>query len=230
MARVLHLYYEDGLRQAEIASRFGLSQARVSRLLKRALDEGVVRISVLPVPGVNTGVEEALEERFCLRSAVVVDTEGDRLLADVGAAAAHHLETSLRGGQLVGISARSTFLRSTLEQVRLRASLQGVCVVQILGGLGDPSETEHANRLTEQMAARLGACVLAHAGRDRLARERPALLEDPFVAKTVQLYDHLDVAIMGIGSVDRATIPARSAGALTERDLKELMRAAAVGK
>ncbi len=231
MARVAHLYHEDGLRQAEIASRFGLSQARVSRLLKRAVDEGVVRISVLPVPGVNTGDEEALEERFGLRSAVVVDTEGDRLVADVGAAAAYHLETSLRSGQLVGISSRSTFLRSTLEQVRLRAPLQGVRVVQILGGLGDPSETEHANRLTEQMAARLGGEPVflptpAVTGSPESAR---ALLEDPFVAKTVQLYDHLDVAIMGIGSVDRATITARSAGALTERDLRELMRAGAVG-
>ena len=40
MTKVARLYYEQGLRQAEIADRLDLSQSRVSRLLKQAEKEG----------------------------------------------------------------------------------------------------------------------------------------------------------------------------------------------
>lgn len=231
MARIAHLYHGEGLRQAEIANRFGVSQARVSRLLKRAEQEGIIRTTVVPVPGVNTADEARLEERYHLRRAIVVDTGGDRLVADVGAATAYHLETALRNGQVVGISSRSTFVRSTVEQLHMRAALQGIRVVQILGGLGDPSETEHANRLTEQLAARLGGEPVflpapAIVGSPASAR---ALLDDPFVVRTIGLYDQLDLAIVGIGSLDPPSIRTRATGSLSPADLEQLRRLGAVG-
>ena len=38
LAKVASLYYEHNLRQTQIAERLSLSQAGVSRLLKRAVD------------------------------------------------------------------------------------------------------------------------------------------------------------------------------------------------
>ncbi len=46
VARVAQLYHLDGMRQVAIAERLHLSQATVSRLLRRAEREGIVRISI----------------------------------------------------------------------------------------------------------------------------------------------------------------------------------------
>lgn len=46
LTTVSRLYHERGLRQPQIAAQLDLSQATVSRLLKRAQDEGIVRITV----------------------------------------------------------------------------------------------------------------------------------------------------------------------------------------
>ena len=46
MTKVARLYYERDLTQPEIATQLDLSQATVSRLLKRAKQEQVVRTTV----------------------------------------------------------------------------------------------------------------------------------------------------------------------------------------
>ena len=46
MLRVAQLYHKDKLKQAEISQNLHVSQATVSRLLKRAEDGGVVRVTI----------------------------------------------------------------------------------------------------------------------------------------------------------------------------------------
>ena len=60
MVKVARLYHEHGVRQPEIARRLHVSQARVSRLLKQAELEGIVRTTVVVPAGVQTALEEAL--------------------------------------------------------------------------------------------------------------------------------------------------------------------------
>lgn len=232
MARVARLYYNEGVRQPAIADRLGLSQARVSRLLKRALETGVVRITVLPAPGVNADLEDELQRRFGLSVAVVVDVaEDEELLRCLGAAAAYYLETSLRSGDLVGMSSRSATLLATIEQMRPVLARPGIRVVQILGGIGDPEATAHANRLTEQFAERVRgeAVFLASPAVAGSAASAQALRADRFVAATMTLYDQLDVAVVGVGALDSDSVHARSGDVMSVGELEELRRLGAVG-
>ena len=64
MTKVAHLYYEQELSQSEIATKLNLSQANISRLLKRALQEQIVRITVSPPHSVYTDLEEELEKKY----------------------------------------------------------------------------------------------------------------------------------------------------------------------
>ena len=77
MVKVARLYHEHGVRQPEIARRLHVSQARVSRLLKQAEQDGIVRTTVVVPEGVQTALEEQLEARFGLREAVVVEALDD---------------------------------------------------------------------------------------------------------------------------------------------------------
>ena len=46
MVQCLELYYRQGRSQKDIAAALGVSAATVSRLLKRAFDEGLVRVEL----------------------------------------------------------------------------------------------------------------------------------------------------------------------------------------
>ena len=66
MVRVARMYYENEMRQSEIATQLGLSQATISRLFKKAKDEGIVRISVNVPHGVFSDLEEEIIAKFNL--------------------------------------------------------------------------------------------------------------------------------------------------------------------
>jgi DNA-binding transcriptional regulator LsrR (DeoR family) len=61
MAKVARLYYERGLKQTEIAKQLDISQATISRLLKRAEDEQIVRINITVPFGAYPQIEDQLE-------------------------------------------------------------------------------------------------------------------------------------------------------------------------
>ncbi|MEK7709797.1 MAG: sigma factor-like helix-turn-helix DNA-binding protein, partial [candidate division NC10 bacterium] len=87
MVQCLELYYRKQKHQKEIAEALGISSSKVSRLLKRAFAEGLIRVELdLPL---NPRLGAALVERFGLRDAVVVPAGGrGEIKEELGAAAA----------------------------------------------------------------------------------------------------------------------------------------------
>src|SRR5947209_19392753 len=97
MVRCLELYYRQARPQKDIATALGVSAATVSRLLKRAFDEGFVRVE-LDLPRTEA-LETALAQAYGLREAVVIVAGGrGDLKAELGAAAAAHFEKIARNG------------------------------------------------------------------------------------------------------------------------------------
>jgi DNA-binding transcriptional regulator LsrR (DeoR family) len=77
MAKIALLYYEDGQTQSQIAKQLDISQATISRLLKRAQDEQIVRISVRVPVGTYPELEQQIEALYQIKEAVVVDCLSD---------------------------------------------------------------------------------------------------------------------------------------------------------
>ena len=121
MTKVARLYHEHGVLQPEIARRLHISQARVSRLLKQARAEGIVRTTVVVPEGVRTGLEDELERAYGLREAVVVecfDTSEEGIAYELGVSTAAYLEASLTGGDVVGMSSWSATLLAAVDAMR----------------------------------------------------------------------------------------------------------------
>lgn len=233
MVRLARMYYTEGRSQAEIATALSISQARVSRLLKRAEQEQIVRITVSAPPGVFSEVEEALQQAYGLQLAIVVDAPPDEegLLHELGAAAAFYLEATLRSGDTVGISSWSASLLATVDALHPLPKLTGVRIVQILGGVGNPSARVHAHRLTHRFASLVSgeAVPLPSPGLAGSAESARALREDPFVTETMALYDNLTLALVGIGALEPSRLLASSGNAFSGRELALLREANAVG-
>ena len=233
MAKIAHLYHERRLKQPEIASQLGLSQARVSRLLKQAEQVGIVRTTVHPPLGVFTDLEEQLEKKYGLREVVVVDTgsEEEAVIPFLGVSAAVYLQTALVGAHRIGISSWSETLLATVNAMRPVAQSSTQQVVQVLGGLGTPSSQAHATRLTERFAQLLDAqaVFLPVPGVVGSGEVREALMLDPNIQAVFDTFDNLSLVLLGIGSLDPSKLIRESGNVVSAADQESLRQAGAVG-
>lgn len=233
MARVARLYHEGGLSQREIAARLELSQPTVSRLLKRAEAERIVRVVVTHPSGTHPELEEALQERYGLREAMVVETATgeEAMLRDLGAAAGYYLETTLKKGDVVGLSSWSATLLAMVDSMRSLPRPTGSSVVQILGGIGSPEAEVHAAHLTQRLAKLVGgeARLLPAPGVVGSPAARDVLFEDAFVREALARIDRVTVALVGIGALEPSRLLASSGNVFAPRELEKLRRQGAVG-
>jgi DNA-binding transcriptional regulator LsrR (DeoR family) len=234
IARVARLYYENGVKQPEIAKRLNLSQPKVSRLLKQAIDRDIVRITVRVPVGVHAELEEALESKYGLLEAVVVDTSAideAQLMRDLGHAAAFHLETTIRSGEVIGISSWSATLLAMVNAMRPVTGSDDIRVVQVLGGVGDPAAEVHATQLTQRLADVLSGepILLPVPGVVGSSGAREVLEQDEHVQRVLTLFPHITVALVGIGTVQPSPLLARSGNVFTDDELDLVTRAGGVG-
>ncbi len=234
MAKVAQLYHERGLRQSEIVERLDLSQPTVSRLLKRAQEEQIGRIIVRAPYGTHPELEADLESAFGLKEVIVVDVpreNEDAITRSLGAAAAFFLETTLKRGEVVGISSWSTTLLAMVDAMRDVGKLTDVRVVQILGGVGQPGAEVHAARLTKRLADLVAgkAVFLPAPGVTGSSDARDVLLQDPYVRDTVQLFSGVTTALVGVGALEPSRLLAESGNVFSSDELKLLRSRGAVG-
>jgi DNA-binding transcriptional regulator LsrR (DeoR family) len=232
LVRVARMYYSQGKRQPEIARTLGISQPSVSRLLQRAIGEGVVRITVAEPPGVYAELEEALETRYNLLQAVVANAHDEvSTISAIGGAAASYLESTLRHDDVIGVSSWSETLLAAVDSMRPVTSASGCHIVQILGGLGNPMAETHATQLIRRLAELLKgrAAFLPAPGVTASAATKRAYFEDPFVGEAYSYFDRLTVSLVGIGALEPSRLLASSGNVFSSTELEALARVGAVG-
>lgn len=233
LAKVARMYYQHGLRQTEITQRLNVHQSTVSRLLKRAEKEGIVRITLSVPSGAHPDLEEALQGTFGLREAIVVDSIDDeeQIVRDLGAAAAFYLETTLRPTDVVGISAWSAALLAMVDALSPMGRTRGAQVVQILGGIGNPGADSYATHLTRRLANLVAgtATLLPAPGVVGSGEAKRVLLNDRYVRDATRLFRRVTLALVGIGAIEPSKVLAASGNIFSPQELDMLRARGAVG-
>lgn len=234
ITKVARLYYEQELGQTDIAARLSLSQSTVSRLLKRARQEKIVRTIVSVPSGIYPQLEDSLQNRYNLQQAIVVDCTDDSesiIVRELGATAAYYLETTLNQGEVVGISSWSETLLAMVDAMHPLTRQIEARVVQILGGVGNPAAEVHAARLTGRLADLIYGRVthLPAPGVVGSADSLRILLEDHYVREALALFEQVTLALVGIGTVQPSKLLASSGNIFSPAELDILREQGAVG-
>lgn len=194
---VAKLHYEANLSQVEIARKLDVSTATVSRLLQRARTLGIVKIEVLDL-ALPDEITERLVENLGLKRAAIIDTPSSGVLSALSAPLGRLLlDEGLSKGSVIGIG----WGRAVREVVQANLPrIPEVNVVALNGGLQQAAAhfqtNEFVRRATEQFD---GTAHLLHAPYLSSAKLKNAFLDDPGIRDTVDLWDRLDCAIVGVG-------------------------------
>jgi DNA-binding transcriptional regulator LsrR (DeoR family) len=226
------MFFDRQLTKVEIAARLGISRFRVARLLDRALEEGIVRIEFRDGPSEDRELARAVEDRFGLRVCAVASDPDD----PIGATArlAGGIVAGLIGaGDAIGIAWGSTVAR-VVAAIPIRDD-PSIDVVQLAGSSARLETGADPGDLTRVLAERLGARPhrLTAPAFLESSELRAALAREPDVAATMRTFDHLAVAVVGIGAFGPARARPNSSlvrsGALGAREIDRLVRKGAVG-
>jgi len=229
---IARMYYLDGLGQSEIARICGISRSTVSRALTTARERGIVRISVDDYDPLDGARERELCDRFGLKRAIVVRSTGEAMPTvsrAVGYFASATVTKWLSGYRTVGVSGGRT-LAEVIRAMDVQPDRAGVKVVQLTGVIESTSSREDASRLSRMVSNRYqAACFAINApaivkDAGMLAR----LLSHTQIQSVWSMFESLDVALVGIGTLEDSAFAERQV--ISDTTLAELHRAGAVGE
>ena len=104
LVKVANMYYVENLKQSEIAERMGIDRTTVSKYLKKALRDKIVKITV--ESDSFDELEAALERRFGLKEACVVPKSYDMqfIKEQMARAGLRLIRRILGDGKVVGMA------------------------------------------------------------------------------------------------------------------------------
>ncbi len=213
---IARLHYEKDLSQREIAKQMDLSTATVSRLLRRAREEGIVRIQISDFVGTEELAAELGEVLGLSHVALVPSAPPPGTMAAIADPVGRLLkQADLGAGSVLGLGWGYTIWQ--ILQVGL-PSIHGITTVPLCGGIPEAATKFQIGEITRQAAAQLnGTPKFLHVPYRLASDARQALAKDARIRESIELWDRLDAVMVGIGRPHGAA-QSRSDTAMTPND------------
>ena len=222
-----NLYYIEGLTQEEVAAKLGLSRVAVTRMLRKARDEGLVQITVKkPMPELYR-LALALERRYRLRAAIVApcrDSPAESMGA-LGRAGAELLERLITPGCRIGVAWSAT-VSAILPYVRKTSVKPG----RINELAGTYLTTGIPYVVSWPLGEKLGVSVesIPMPVLVRNGRVKEMMIQEPAISSALESAAKVDLAFVGLGNISRNSSIMRT-GYIGEEHLEEFASKGAVG-
>lgn len=222
--RAASAYYVDGVRQAEVAARLGVSRPTVSKLLAEARRIGMVRFEVLEPPTADLpDLGARLQDLLGVRSVrIAPGNQVQRDYRGIGDLLGEELRSlDLQRGEVLLISSgKTTYAVSGMPGL---PELPGVVIAPTVGGQQETDPSFQTNEIVRRFADRTRAeprFMFAPASPSEQLWE--SLQADPSFREITDLWARARAVVVGIGE------PYQGRAALTSvvpRDEKALLPA-----
>jgi len=202
LVKISQMYYIEHMNQNEIASKFGINRTTVSKYLKKAMQAGIIQISI--INDLYEGLETALEKKFGLKEVYIVPSSPDpeEVKNNLGKAGMQYLKRIIEDGDVVGFAWGSTIGALSNSATLENCDIVNADMIPLLGGPEHVDSEYHVNTIAYKVAnafkARshyLYAPVITGT-----AETKTAIMQDANCSKIKNLWDRVSIALLGIGA------------------------------
>ena len=227
------LYHVEGLSQTEIADLFGVSRPKVSRLLTRARELGIVRVWVDEYDPRNRELEDQLKTNFQLNNVIVTLIMGENsfesIRRSIGYFAAPEVSQWIHSNMIIGVAGSRTLCR-LIQNLKPAVETRGVIAVQLMGNIGAEVNNFDAIELSRDLAKLYGGSYFTlnapALAPDTLSHN--AYLAHQDVATIWDLFGSMQIAFVGLGSLLDSSFIER--GVLGIEEVALLRKSGAIGE
>lgn len=240
--RVIEMYYDRHMSQAEIAKYFNVSRMTISRTIDKAKEERYVQVQINRPEEIELCKESQIEKKYGLNEVIIIyKYEG----VDYRQQAAYHtadfLLRSLHDDMTIAFG-RGRTLRSMVDYIQQDARLnfkkfKGLKLVPLTAPTNFPPSKgaeyrfAYTNYLIDQIASILnGDAYRLLAPLHVSSKEvRDLFLAEPSIKEIFELTAQADLAIAGIGTFDKDSNTLLNPS-LSKKDVDEILNSPAVGE
>lgn len=226
LVEIARLYYEKKLTQQEIALKMGTSRMAISRAINKCHLEGIVEVKI-NYENSYVVLEEEVIKKYKLKKVKIVPSDTDKEISNkfLREGAAKVLRQYIYNNQAIGIG-----WGNTLHELHRYVSesynefYPNTVFVPLLGGYGKTNLKVNANNI----ASSLAECFKS----ESLMLHAPAIVDnkdlkislcsDRHIQEVFKHYEHLDLAVIGIGSPSYKEATVYQSGYFSYGDIKEL--------
>jgi DNA-binding transcriptional regulator LsrR (DeoR family) len=217
-------FYLDGQSQIEISRQLGLDPSTVSRYLRRAREDGIVRIEIQAPRRRVDELGQELASHFDLQRAMVVASD-----QDMAPAGADFVSTLLRNHMRLGLS-WGRMLSQVVNQLP-QSAVSGLDIALLHGGVGNAGPGIQGHELARHVASLYRESVVTYLHAPLLVDSpqiKDAMLQDGSIRGSLRAAADRELALVGIGTLD-PDAPLVRYGHLSPSDRDRLLAAGAVG-
>jgi len=201
---VARMYYQQGLKQEEIAKRMKVSRASISLILAEARRSGIVEITIRNPLEDNAELSRELCRRFGLARCVVVPTslrDTETLIDLTATRAAQVFDEEVKSGDTVGIAWGRT-CHAFMSNYQARGFYSGMHVIPLTGGSNRNLERYQLNEMVRLFAEKLqGTPSFIHAPALTTSPEDCELYMGSSSMKAVmEMWRKIDIAVVSVGA------------------------------
>lgn len=204
IVRVARMYYQQGLKQEEIARRLKVSRASISLLLTEARQRGIVEITIRNPLEDNAELSRELSAGFGLARCIVVPTsvrETDTLIDLASARAADIFDEEAKSGDAVGVAWGRT-CHAFMSHYEPRRFLRGMQVIPLIGGSNRTMQPYQLNEMVRSFGEKLqGTPSFIHAPALAASREDYELYMGSSSMKAIlEMWRSINIAVVSVGA------------------------------
>lgn len=231
LIKVANMYYIENMKQSDIADKLGINRTTVSKYLKRAMEAGIVQISI--VNDSYEKLEAELEKKFGLKEVYIVDSvaDADQVKNNMGKAGLAFLKRVLNDGDVVGVAWGTAIGALAKSAVLEKCNEINANMVPLVGGPENIDNEFHVNTLVYKIANAFKAQshYFYAPAISKTTEIRAAIMQDVNYTKISSYWDKLNIAVVGVGA------PVKSsnlvwAGAFGKESIDELANAGVIGE
>ncbi len=202
LAKIAYLYYVEGKSQSEISKELKIYRTTISRLLKSAKDEGIVKIEINEFDTELFRLENYVKEKYGLKSVEIISVNDENkrgLNKQIAKCAANTIRELLNNNSKVGISWGKT-LSDVVEEIVPKV-MKNIHFYPLAGGPSRINAHYHVNTLVYEMARKFqGDCSFVNAIVVQESEELASgIVNSKYFEEIRNSWENLDLAIVGIG-------------------------------
>lgn len=204
MAVASWLYYEKQMTHDEIAHELSMNRVGVTRLLQKARQQGIVKFTITRALPHHYELSKEIQQKYHLAHVVIVQSGGDEksTMNALGKAGAEFLDQQLFDGCRLGMAWSKTVssIGNYLHQIRKfnHLTIHELAGTYLMDGVSYGITWKVSELLQAPLISMPVPVIVSN------AEAREAILSEANIQKALATVSDVDIALVGIGSIQEA--------------------------